>query len=122
MKKVLIYEDEPVTYLWLCEHMRSCGYEVLDNDGVWTAKTAWMIAEADLIITDVEMPECDGFEVLKRIKASGSRIPTIAISAFGPTADVNYLEMARLLGADAAFEKPLDPQVLISTVRDLLDR
>ncbi|MEL6916675.1 MAG: response regulator transcription factor [Bacteroidota bacterium] len=75
----------------------------------------------DLIITDLEMPEMDGFELIKRVKQSGffKDIPIIVLSCKDNSVDrVNCLK----LGADDYMIKPFNPEELLIRVEKLLVR
>lgn len=75
----------------------------------------------DLIITDLEMPEMDGFELIKRIKETGlfSDIPVIVLSCRDSSTD--RIECLRL-GADDYMVKPFNPEELLIRVNKLLIR
>jgi CheY-like chemotaxis protein len=78
---ILVVDDDPVT----CKLL----YFLLDSEGydVWTAQTpeaALRVSEqeaVDLIILDVLMPRIDGFELLKRLRNTGSECPVMFLSA-----------------------------------------
>jgi DNA-binding NarL/FixJ family response regulator len=71
----------------------------------------------DLVVTDLVMPAQEGLETIQQIRQSGHNTRIIAISgAFGG----RYLRTADLIGADATLPKPVDPVVLIDTVRSVL--
>jgi DNA-binding response OmpR family regulator len=75
----------------------------------------------DLIITDLEMPEMDGFEFIKQVKNSGlfSDIPIVVLSCRESSAD--RIECLRL-GADDYMVKPFNPEELLIKVDKLLIR
>lgn len=58
----------------------------------------------DLIITDIRMPEMDGFTLLKTLQEEGSKIPVVILSAYGME---EYRRRAKLLGAVHFLEKPV---------------
>lgn len=69
------------------------------------------------IITDLFMPEADGFEVLHAIKGEFPSTRIIVIS--GRKGAVDYLAAARLAGVDATFEKPFRVDALLKTLEKL---
>ena len=73
----------------------------------------------DVILMDLAMPELDGFEATKRIKAQH---PEIGIIAFSIHDDVKTRERACAAGADAFIEKEAETQLLISAIREVSDR
>ena len=73
--------------------------------------------EVDLVITDLVMPNPGGIETIQGIRRDHPKIKIIAMSgAFGG----QFLETAKLLGADMTMAKPVSPRVLEQTVRELL--
>jgi DNA-binding NtrC family response regulator len=72
----------------------------------------------DLVLTTLVMRELDGFEVIRRIRGAGLRLPVIMITGFG---DENSAIEATRLGADDYLDKPVEPQELISRIRRALD-
>jgi DNA-binding NtrC family response regulator len=72
----------------------------------------------DIVITDLVMPEFEGMETIPQLKRVAPRLKIIAMSGKGRGS--GYLEGARLLGADATIEKPLEIDQLLSLVRSLL--
>ncbi len=75
----------------------------------------------DLIITDLEMPEMDGFELIKRVKQTGifNEVPIIVLSCRDSSND--RIECLRL-GADDYMVKPFNPEELLIRVDKLLVR
>jgi FixJ family two-component response regulator len=65
------------------------------------------------IIIDIRMPGLTGFDLQRKLKAQGSRIPIIVISA---SDDAQVREQARELGAVAFFRKPIDDQALLDAI------
>ena len=81
--KVLLADDEKTIAVTLSDTLRAAGHEVsVTNDGTH----AWrMIQEADFdcLLLDIKMPQMDGMEILKRIKASRPQLPVVMITGFG---------------------------------------
>ena len=75
---------------------------------------------ADLIITDIFMPEMDGTEFIMDIVEEFPQAKIIAISGGGETVAGDFLSHARLFGADLTFSKPLSLSDLAGAVRELL--
>ena len=76
----------------------------------------------DLVITDVVMPEKDGFEVLMGLNGQVPRMRIIVISGGGDRLNMQeLLNMARLMGADRVLPKPLDFTTLQAIVKEVLE-
>ena len=74
----------------------------------------------DLVITDIVMPEQDGFEVLERLRQTRSTVPVIAISGGGAINSRHYLAVAEQLGVRRTFAKPLDLDEFARAVSEIL--
>jgi CheY-like chemotaxis protein len=78
-----------------------------------------MEAEApSAIITDVHMPEMDGFEFLRALRTAEARIPVVVISG-GVSRGYDFLAAAKRMGASATFQKPLPVLEMIETISGL---
>jgi len=73
----------------------------------------------DFIILDIQLPDIDGMEVLKRIRASdaGSHIPIIAMTSYAMAGDREKLLSA---GCDGYIEKPIDPEKVIFQIKEVI--
>jgi two-component system alkaline phosphatase synthesis response regulator PhoP len=117
--KVLIADDEPNIVTSLEFLMRKCDYDVrVARDG----EEAVRLAEdfrPDVLLLDVMMPRCDGFEVCRRIRGNpatrGVRI--LMLTAHGRGGEI---ERGLALGVDAYITKPFSNKELVARVRGLL--
>lgn len=88
----------------------SDGRQVLENPGAW-------IDWADLVITDLFMPERDGIETLCGLRQNCADLPVIVMSGGGRVQDVeDFLGYATQLGATQALQKPFSRAQLLSAV------
>ncbi|MDX9928555.1 MAG: response regulator [Bacteroidales bacterium] len=74
----------------------------------------------DLVVTDILMPEEDGLEVIMKLRQIKPGIKIIAISGGGKAGPVNYLNLAKVLGADLAMAKPFSINELINNIREMI--
>jgi signal transduction histidine kinase len=116
---ILVVDDNPATLYSTARVLRSAGFRVLEAG---TGTEAVRIAEGtvDLVILDVNLPDFSGFEVCRRIRALEklTRVPVVHLSA----SFVNDLDKVQglELGADGYLTHPVEPPVLIATVRAFL--
>ncbi|HBE72922.1 MAG TPA: hypothetical protein DDW31_02330 [candidate division Zixibacteria bacterium] len=115
MKNVLIVDDEK-SFLSLLEE----GFKASRQDfKVSTAENGRQAVEhlrsnqVDLVVTDIKMPQMDGFELLSYLKESHPNVPVILMTAFG-THDIE--ERLRAMGASQYLEKPLDFEMLAGKI------
>ncbi len=119
-KKILIVEDSPT----MCQLYRlvlgRSGHElVFASNGVEGLDRAAQETDLDLLIADINMPQMDGLELIRRVRTDLglTDLPAIVISTEGEDAD---REAARTAGANAYLRKPWTPEQLLSTVSKTL--
>lgn len=104
MKKILIVEDNELQSSLLKEIMEMEGFEaVIAEDGIY-ALEALEKERFDLIVSDVNMPRMDGYELAKKVKSKNETTPFILYSAKHPP-EIEYLELAKQYGIDKYVEK-----------------
>ncbi len=81
--KVLVVEDDPEMLALVCEHLESEGYRAAGTDRGAEAIARVRAEEFDVVLTDLRMPEVDGMEVLRAVRATGRDVPVILVTAFG---------------------------------------
>jgi two-component system OmpR family response regulator len=112
--KLLVVDDEPGVRDMLADALRMVGYEVeVAADGTAAIKTLHS-ASFDLVISDVNMPHMNGFELLERMRASGYDQPVILLTARHDRADVATGFRA---GADDYVPKPFSLEELMLRVK-----
>lgn len=117
--RILIVEDDAVLARGLTASLRLAGFAV-DHEADGTQAAA--IARAEpyaLVILDLGLPGLSGFDVLRQIRAGGSDVPVLILTARDGVADrVKGLD----LGADDYLHKPFEPAELEARVRALVRR
>lgn len=117
MKKILIVDDESNFLLSLEDGLK----EFSDFFSIATAHNGKEAAaiidreEVNLIITDIKMPEMDGFELLAHLSTDHADIPVIVMTAFGSSEIEERLDS---MGAFQYIEKPIDFDLLIEKVNE----
>jgi signal transduction histidine kinase/DNA-binding response OmpR family regulator len=105
-RKILVIDDKPVNRTFLVEALSNIGFSLLEARNGREGLTKLRIFVPDLIITDLIMPEMDGFEMIKRIRESeNKRIIIIASSASVSQADQAEAFKA---GCDVFLAKPVE--------------
>ena len=116
-KKVLIVEDDRQALNALGELFSAMNVDfVLTDHGDKAIKTI-QAEQIDLVLSDIAMPEMDGYQLLKKIKRIDPKLPVIAITGFGRMEDV---DLAIGAGFNAHLSKPLNLQELLSTVQNIV--
>ncbi|HPK50032.1 MAG TPA: response regulator, partial [Opitutaceae bacterium] len=120
MKALIVDDKEENTYL-LDMILRSAGFETLSARNGVEGLERLAQQQVDLIISDVLMPRMDGFQFCREVHQSPQwqRIPFVFYT--GSYTEKADMELAHQLGATRYLIKPLDPDVLAATFRELVD-
>ena len=120
MKKILVLEDEPNIRSFVVINLRRNGYEPIEAaTGAEAISQLEKNPDISLALLDVMLPDIDGFEVCRRIRASGSKIGIIMLTAKSQEIDkVTGL----MTGADDYVTKPFSPAELTARVDALVRR
>ena len=120
MLKILIIDDEPHILLMLKKMMEQSGYETdlaaNGNEGIERFRKS----QADLVITDIIMPEKEGLETIREMRRIKPDLKIIAMSGGGKVSADNYLEIAKIFGAARVIAKPFTKKEMVSAVRELM--
>lgn len=116
MASVLIIDDDPAIRRVLRRLIEREGHSVTEAENGKMALRRFAGEPADLVISDIYMPEMDGIELLIWLQEAHPETRLIAMSGGGSLPADHLLDAARALGAVAVMEKPFS----IDTVRRLL--
>jgi len=116
---ILIVDDEPNVRLNYRVTLETEGFEVREASSGSAALRELADKDFDLAILDMRMPEMDGLELLESMRERNIQTPVVIITAYG---DIPHAVRAMKLGAIDFLEKPLTPEVLRSTVGEILGR
>jgi CheY-like chemotaxis protein len=120
MARILIIDDDVKIRNMLCQVLEREGYEVVEVPGGKEGLRRYRENPADLIITDLVMPEKDGIETIMELRRDFIDVKIIAISGGGRIDAETYLSMAKKLGAHYTFAKPFKLEKLLQAVEKLL--
>jgi DNA-binding NtrC family response regulator len=114
--RVLVVEDESITRTSMCDLLRTQGYEVEEARDGAQAVELFENQRFDLVITDLVMPQLNGFKLIARVHSISPATPVILITA--------YLSKdsgkAILQGSAEFIGKPIDSDALLAAVKHLL--
>lgn len=122
MARILVVDDDVQIRRLFRLTLESAGHEVEEaSDG---AACLMRLPEVrpDMVITDIMMPEKDGFETILEIRRTTPHTKILAVSGGGDLNPLTCLVMAKTLGANAVLAKPVRVETLVSAVRQLLEQ
>ena len=120
MKKILVLEDEPSIRSFVVINLRRSGYEPIEAaTGEQALEKLKQNPDTLVALLDVMLPDIDGFEVCRRIRATGSKMGILMLSAKSQEMD----KITGLMtGADDYVTKPFSPAELLARVDALYRR
>jgi len=118
MHSILVIDDIDAVRTLLRLTLEGAEYDVQEAANGVEGIRAFQKAPADLVITDIFMPSCDGLEVIQALRRVDPGVKILAVTGQSETSD--FLNVARMLGAKSVLRKPFETNVLLQTVADLL--
>jgi len=107
---VLAVEDHPINQLVLTEQLQQLGCQVTMTSDGREALQRWQRGESfDVVLTDVNMPELDGYQLTRRLRAEGIKVPIVGVTA---NAQADETERCLQAGMDGYLAKPVSLAVL----------
>jgi two-component system response regulator (stage 0 sporulation protein F) len=119
MATILIIDDEEPIRALLRTTLEAAGYEVIEAANGRIGLALYRHKPADLVITDIVMPELNGLDMLLELTREFIHAKVIAMSGAGEKQ--HDLDVAKLLGARRTFQKPFSMPQLLDAVRYELD-
>lgn len=118
-QKIVVVDDNPASLYSTSRILRSAGFEVVEASTGADALAA-AAHDTDLIVLDINLPDIDGLEVCRRLRARSNTayLPIVHLTATFIGGD-DYMQ-GLSAGGDSYLTHPVDPPVLIATVRALL--
>lgn len=120
MARILVIDDEDRIRGMLRKALEMEGHEVLEASQGDEALRLHRATPAELVITDIIMPQKDGVEVIMALRREAPGLKVIAMSGGGRFVRWEALQIAELLGAFATLRKPFELDVMIETVKRAL--
>lgn len=115
--KILLVEDESDLRLIISDVLRDDGYEVLNASNGLEGLKKVKEENPDIVVTDVMMPQMDGFTLVKEIREFNSQIPILFLTAKSSIEDI---EEGFETGANDYIKKPFELRELIIRIKALL--
>jgi CheY-like chemotaxis protein len=118
---IVIVEDHPDTLFFLTQFLNAEGAKVVATDNAFDGLQAIKTHRPNIVLSDINLPKRDGFELLRDIRALEPRdfgcLPVIAMTAWTSTTYPDYMIRA---GFEACLNKPFNPNQLLEAVQSAL--
>lgn len=116
MARILVIDDEDLVRFTVEQILIAAGHVVATAENGAAGVRRQREIPFDLVITDIMMPERDGIETIRALKAEFPNLPIIAISGGGRMGNLNYLEMVKDFGVASTIPKPFTPEDILARV------
>lgn len=120
MAKILVVDDEELVRLTLRQMLEAEGHEIMEARNGREALSIHTSTPADLVLTDIIMPEQEGIEMIIQLRRKDPQVKIVAISGGGRMKNLDFLKIAANVGADATLTKPFSTQELSEVVTGCL--
>lgn len=120
--RILIIEDNEAVLRVLNRMLARAGYDVQEASNGNAGLAAYRQQPADLVITDIVMPDMEGLEVIRELRRTDPEARIIAMSGGGIGSAEKYLALARTFGAGSVLNKPFSQDELMTVVAEALAR
>jgi DNA-binding response OmpR family regulator len=123
MAKILIVDDDPDITFATELFLKKAQHEVLTASNRADGMKAIEDGNPDLIILDVMMEQADdGIAMAQELRRQGCETPILMLTSVGKVTGFTYDEDQEMVPVDAFFEKPIQPDLLVRKVNELLAR
>lgn len=121
MARILVIDDDDFVREMLTHVLKKAGHTVVAAPDGEVGTRMFREEPADLIVTDIVMPEKDGWESIMEFRKEAPKVKIIAISGGAKVGPFSYLMTAKRLGADRILRKPVKKEELLENVNELLE-
>ena len=119
MKRLLVVDDDADMRLTLKLALELAGYAVEVAANGREAVARQRQSPVDVLITDIFMPDSDGFEAIDAFRKEFPRTRIIVVSGGAQFTKRDYLPDAALMGVDATLQKPFEMEALLEALKSL---
>jgi two-component system chemotaxis response regulator CheY len=118
-KKIIVVDDSDTVRRQVCAALESAGYRTVEaSDGLQGLRVAEENADACVIISDLNMPNLGGIDMIAKLK-NGGKNANLAALMLTTEGDPDLVKRAKIAGARAWIVKPFRADLLVATVRKL---
>jgi DNA-binding response OmpR family regulator len=120
MARILVIEDEELARWTIRDILEAEGYQVAEAADGEEGLALQKARPADLVVTDIIMPNKDGVATIIEMRKAFPTLPIIAVSGGGRTKNLDFLRFAEEFGANRVLVKPFPAEALVAAIRTCL--
>lgn len=120
MKKILAVDDSPSMRQMVSYSLKRAGFDVVEaEDGLEALNVARQTTDFDLVLTDINMPRMDGFELIRALRElpTYDATPILTLTTEGSS---EKKVLGREAGATGWIVKPFSPETLVDTINKVI--
>ena len=122
MARILVIDDEKEFLEFLREFLEEYGYEVVTAENGIEAIQLYKHIPADIVITDLLMPQKDGEETILELQQINQKVKIIVITGGGDISGEDHIQLLESFNVDHAFLKPFNPERLLTVLKESLEK
>ena len=120
MARILIVDDTADMRELLKNIVELAGHQVVEAESGRAGLESFASQPADLVMTDIIMPDMDGNELIAKLRAVAPKVKIVAVSGGGRVRNLGVLQVAQKFGADRVLSKPFRKEDVLRVVDELL--
>ncbi len=120
MARILIVDDTADMRELLKNIVELAGHQVVEAESGRAGLESFASQPADLVMTDIIMPDMDGNELIAKLRAVAPEVKIVAVSGGGRVRNLGVLQVAQKFGADRVLSKPFRKEDVLRVVDELL--
>lgn len=120
MASILIVDDEKLARMTVRQMLEGEGHEVCDAGNGQAALDQLAGTQVDVVVTDIVMPDKEGIQTIIELRRDYPEVKIIAMSGGGRVGNVDFLTVAKQIGAEHVLRKPFRQRELMEAVNDCL--
>ena len=122
MARILMIDDDAPVRTALRRTPEAAGHQVMEAPDGARGVRLHSESPADLVITDLVMPDKDGLETIRELRQVTPDLKIIVISGYVGADEMGYLQLAREYGASPTFTKPFSSDRMLAVVDEMLGK
>lgn len=120
MARILIVDDTADMRELLKNIVELAGHQIVEAESGRAGLERFTAQPADLVMTDIIMPDMDGNELIAKLRAVAPKVKIVAVSGGGRVRNLGVLQVAQKFGADRVLSKPFRKEDVLRVVDELL--